>query len=717
MKTPDSGLSRPRNPWAGLSSYRDPETEKYPHLFCGRDDESYDVSQLIDNNIFVTLYGRSGTGKTSLLNAGVFPWLRKENYLPVSIRLEMDARDGSFQQCVIDKLSLAIAEKGSVRTRDVVPMPDDECAVEYLWCYFARNQFLNHEGQVLFPVIVFDQFEEVFRNRRPETETLLTQIHFMMDESHALSDRTVDGEPYTYDFNFRFVVAIREDDLYRLEDSIDNHYLTEMKRCRFRLRNLKDRGAREAVMIPGGDLFKPDEQERIVETILGMARNSDDGTVSANILSLVCSRIYEEFLRTGAQYIDLPMVDRFVRDNPFERFYNEATRGFSNRERSYIETNLIDSSGRRNSVAESDFLKHVPNGAKLLEGSGKILQRTATSSGGRIELSHDSFCEPLKYLKEKRERRRRAKWIAGALLLALLGVASGVFFRYQSAQIAEAQLRANDAEYSLALLKGGLSSEGNTVRVGESSYLVDDIRYDSESLTPSEITAWCAEFRDICQTKIEKVIEYYTIPKLMLERDPCLVYLVIRARSLESIPEKQEWFDLYPRMDESQINQLYDILYREAYRLAVTDAKYMERKDSINAAKKEGPAEKMDLNSYLTDEELVSEDGIRYFTGKIARDADLNKWCKANEKRCLERVEELRGNLVISRKMLRDHPCLVYLILDSESLATEADKQEWLDLYKDMNRLQISQLYSILYKEAYILVSIREKKAQLTDDN
>ena len=50
------------NPWAGTSSYQDPETSGERLKFCGRDNESYDVANLIDNNIFVTLYGKSGTG-------------------------------------------------------------------------------------------------------------------------------------------------------------------------------------------------------------------------------------------------------------------------------------------------------------------------------------------------------------------------------------------------------------------------------------------------------------------------------------------------------------------------------------------------------------------------------------------------------------------------------------------------------------------------------
>lgn len=286
-----------RNPWAGLASYPDPETSDVQLKFCGRDNESFDVAQLIDDNIFVTLYGKSGTGKTSLLNAGVFPRLRKEHYLPISIRLSMDALNTTFQECIEQKLHQAYEEKGQILKIDVVPIPLDNQSIEYLWSLFACTRFIDSEGQVLFPVLIFDQFEEVFRDRRKDAEALLRQIHFMMDESHALSDRVINGEPYVYDFNFRFVVSIREDDLYRLEDSIDNHYLADMKRCRFRLRSLSEEGAKDVIIIPGREFLPKDEEEqnKIVKAIISIARNKEDNTISTNVLSLICSRIFVDY--------------------------------------------------------------------------------------------------------------------------------------------------------------------------------------------------------------------------------------------------------------------------------------------------------------------------------------------------------------------------------------------------------------------------------------
>jgi WD40 repeat protein len=459
-----------RNPWTGLSSYEDPEKAERegfkPKQFCGRDDESHQMAQLVSTNIFVTLYGKSGTGKTSLLNAGVFPRLRQRRYLPVSIRLSMDALDITFQQAILRRLSKAVSERdGQQQTIEVVPLPSDEQQPDYLWSYFARTRFLDNEGRTLFPVIVLDQFEEVFRNRRDEAEVLLRQIAYLMDESHALTPRTVDGQPYKYNFNFRFIASIREDDLYRLEDSIDNNYLSELKRCRYRLRSLSEDGARDAILIPGKGLFNADEKYVIAETIISKSRN-DDGSISTNIISLLCSRIYVDFKKSGADYISPSLVDNFIKGNPFERFYNEATQGFSNKEKSYIEDNLVDSTGRRNSIPEIDFYLHVKNGSKLLKGKSRILQCISTSSDGknsRIELIHDSFCGPLSIQKEKREKRKRRLQMVGIAGIAVFSFCIIAFILYQMHKVETSNwiMKENQARF-VAEKASSLVDEGDS---------------------------------------------------------------------------------------------------------------------------------------------------------------------------------------------------------------------------------------------------------------
>ena len=47
-------MRKETNPWAGLASYQDPAAGS-TLLFCGRDNESYDLAALVDDNIFCTL--------------------------------------------------------------------------------------------------------------------------------------------------------------------------------------------------------------------------------------------------------------------------------------------------------------------------------------------------------------------------------------------------------------------------------------------------------------------------------------------------------------------------------------------------------------------------------------------------------------------------------------------------------------------------------------
>ena len=425
-----------QNPWAGLASYEDPETAERKLKFCGRDDDSYDVARLIMGNVFVTLYGKSGIGKTSLLNAGVFPELREEQYIPLSLRLGIrdEACPKSYQTIIVE----AIQQKlNRFETIHVIDEQTDLQAVDYLWNYFARHRFFDKYDEPVTPVIVLDQFEEVFRSDRKEAEVLLRQLDYLNDKDHTLDNCMVDGKAYRYEQNYRFVVSIREDDLYRLEDSIDNCYLPALKRCRYRLRSLSEQGARDVILMPSYGLFDFKEQEEIVNAITNKSRN-EDGSISTNIVSLICNRIFTESQKLEVSRISKSLVDSFIKGNPFERFYNEATRSFTDREKSYIEEHLVDSAGRRNSISEADFLRHMPKGIALLEGEYRILQRISTSAGGghtRIELIHDSFCNPLLGLKEKRERRRRIKWLVLFALIALICIGVAGYIVQQNKEL------------------------------------------------------------------------------------------------------------------------------------------------------------------------------------------------------------------------------------------------------------------------------------------
>ena len=111
-------------------------------------------------------------------------------------------------------------------------------------------------------------------------------------------------------------------------------------------------------------------------------------------------------------------------------------------------------------------------------------------------------------------------------------------------------------------------------------YIVDGIRYDEEDPSEEDISDWKDEYHDICADKIDVSDEDYTISAKMLEKDPCLVYLILNSKSMDD--QIKDWFNLYGVMDEKQILQLYSILYREKYKLAKIEMIYELKQKRIN---------------------------------------------------------------------------------------------------------------------------------------
>ena len=67
------------NPWPGLATF----TEDQAGLFYGRDAEIRDLTRRAERNPLTVLFGQSGLGKSSLLQAGVIPRLRAASYWPI----------------------------------------------------------------------------------------------------------------------------------------------------------------------------------------------------------------------------------------------------------------------------------------------------------------------------------------------------------------------------------------------------------------------------------------------------------------------------------------------------------------------------------------------------------------------------------------------------------------------------------------------------------
>ncbi len=81
-------------PWPGLF----PFTEEQRQYFFGRDDEVDELFHCVKRDVITLLYSKSGLGKSSLLQAGLFPRLREGSFLPVYVRLNYTGAAGSLDR-------------------------------------------------------------------------------------------------------------------------------------------------------------------------------------------------------------------------------------------------------------------------------------------------------------------------------------------------------------------------------------------------------------------------------------------------------------------------------------------------------------------------------------------------------------------------------------------------------------------------------------------
>ena len=98
---------------------------------------------------------------------------------------------------------------------------------------------------------------------------------------------------------------------------------------------------------------------------------------------------------------------------------------------------------------------------------------------------------------------------------------------------------------------------------------------------------------------------------------------------------------------------------------------------------------------------------------------DIDDWRGKNEDNCRYLLGHSDLPFKIDNIMKKEHPALVYLILNSRSLADDKEKQSWFDLYSLMNEEQVYKLYDILLREKMKISIIEERnlEAKRRDSN
>jgi hypothetical protein len=213
--------TRPDNPYKGLFSYEESDGPR----FYGREPEKGKLFRLVKHNFLTLVYGKSGIGKTSLLQAGLFPLLRPAGYLPVTLRLNYE------EPGLVEQARAAIRRQlAQNNTREM--QGDREVSGfhpgESLWEYFHRVRHVNGaDGKPVTLVLVLDQFEEMFTlgKGRPGLEKWLEELYYLLENElpDTLRKRLLEEDrdpPFPYGGEpppVRVIAALREDYLPHLD--------------------------------------------------------------------------------------------------------------------------------------------------------------------------------------------------------------------------------------------------------------------------------------------------------------------------------------------------------------------------------------------------------------------------------------------------------------------------------------------------------------------
>lgn len=282
--------------YPGLNPFKQEDED----IFFGRSLEILDLYAQIKANPLVVLFGKSGIGKSSLINAGLIPNLESELYQAIRVRLQ------STEERPIDTLRNELT--GFLDSDLLNRRINAEQSTNGLWEFFRACNFGGEWPDVKTPLILFDQFEEFFEHSEEIQRELILELADLLSErlpkriqsslrAIPFPERTTEDLAWHSPFEVKVLFAIRSDRLSLLDDLKEEIPL--ILHNRFHLRPFNREQARLAILEPAQ---LEDEQfttpvftynPQTLENILNYLSN-DKGEIESFQLQLLCQHIEKQ---------------------------------------------------------------------------------------------------------------------------------------------------------------------------------------------------------------------------------------------------------------------------------------------------------------------------------------------------------------------------------------------------------------------------------------
>lgn len=436
------------NPWMALEAYQ----EKDEYKFKGRDKDTTNMLTLLQQNECVVCYAASGDGKSSLLNAGVCPQMRKIGLFPIKIVFttaefegqDLPSKEGmiDFNSLILKKIhqSIEIYETSFAKSHHLESedykvvfeksekyhLNDTHSSISNnLWWKLRTETIQIPFGEFDYiPVLIFDQFEEMFRARwKAEFFTWLEMLMKDVCPSEIANTLERDNTDIPSRKYFKTIFSMRYEYVGELDYWCSQKtFIPQMMHNRYFLKPLTRKDAVDIINCQ--DLSDPnskklsDHSEEIVNNIC--KDHSDE--VSPIILSMLCHGLYEKCHEDKNFSISDNIIDQTIAafyENALAKIKcKDSNAPIPKKDIRIIEKVLVDKNGHRLRLpVNTEDLKKIHFSDKYFEPlkDAHLIRSYKVNNERYIEMIHDRIAEVI-VEKRANEEIRNKKLFNGALL-------------------------------------------------------------------------------------------------------------------------------------------------------------------------------------------------------------------------------------------------------------------------------------------------------------
>ena len=412
------------------STYRYPGPQPFKanqqEIFFGRTQEIKELQRQVQLHQTVVLFGKSGLGKSSLLNAGLIPLIEQQQTKAISIRF------GAHSSKTINKLPLDAALERTEAQSSLLNQLAPE-APDNLWQNLKSRQ-INQEAQEF--LLLFDQFEELFSYPDDAIEAFAKQLSDLLYTSIPDYYRTAIEKARTqkaaylseaalqqlhHPMAIRLLFAIRSDRM-SLLNQLKNYLPGILDNC-YELKALSPQQAEDAILSPAyekGNYKTPqfDYEDAAIEYLIDYLSEQQSQNIESFQLQILCEHLEQQIIEKQGQSLirqkDINDPEAILENYYLSKINELETETEQLAARKFIEEGLIfEEEERRLSLYEGQLMKNYEITPELLRKllDTHLLRSEPSMRGGyTYELSHDTLVAPV--LKAKAKRKEEEHKIA-----------------------------------------------------------------------------------------------------------------------------------------------------------------------------------------------------------------------------------------------------------------------------------------------------------------